>query len=369
MANKAYKFRLYPTTEQETLLAKTFGCVRFVYNKMLAERKETYEQFKDDKDLLKKQKIPTPAKYKKEFEWLKEVDSLALANAQLNLQKAYTNFFAGRAKFPQFKSRKAKQSYTTNMVNGNIQLLGGQIKLPKLKRVKLKQHREIPTHHIIKSCTISRSATGKYHVSILTEYEHTPLPTEIKQMVGLDFAMNGLFVESEQGEKANYPRFYRHTLVKLGKEQRILSRRSKGSARYEKQRIKVAKLHEQVANQRKDFLHKTSRQLANQYDCVVIEDLNMKGMAQALHFGKSVADNGWGIFTTFLHYKLGEQGKRLIKINKWFPSTKTCSQCGHVKEVALSERIYSCACGFVFDRDWNAAINIKNEGKLMVGLA
>ena len=369
MANKAYKFRLYPTTEQELLLAKTFGCVRFVYNLMLVERKETYEQFKDNKELLKQQKLPTPAKYKAAFDWLKEVDSLVLANAQMSLQKAYTNFFAGRAKFPKFKNRKAKQSYTTNVVNGNIQLLDDQIKLPKLKKVKLKQHREIPSHHVIKSCTLSRSAAGKYHISILTEYEHEPTPKEIKQMVGLDFAMNGLFVESEQGEKANYPRFYRQTLVKLGKAQRVLSRRTKGSARYERQRITVAKLHEQVANQRKDFLHKKSRQLANQYDCVVIEDLNMKGMAQALYFGKSVADNGWGMFTAFLHYKLVEQGKRLIKINKWFPSTKTCSNCGHVKAVALSERIYSCACGFVSDRDWNAAINIKNEGKLMLGFA
>ena len=369
MANKAYKFRLYPTTEQQLLLAKTFGCVRFVYNLMLAERKEIYEQFKDNKELLNQQKLPTPAKYRTEFDWLKEVDSLALANAQMSLQKAYTNFFAGRAKFPKFKHRKAKQSYTTNRINGNIQLLDGQIKLPKLKFVKLNQHREIPAHHVIKSCTISRSATGNYHVSILTEYEHEPTPKEIKTVIGLDFAMNGLFVESEQGEKANYPRYYRQALAKLAKEQRILSRRTKDSARWHQQRIKIARLHEHVANQRKDFLHKKSRQLANQYDCVVIEDLDMKGMAQSLHYGKSVADNGWGMFTIFLHYKLVEQGKQLVKINKWFPSTKTCSDCGHVKEVALSERIYSCACGFVFDRDWNAAINIKNEGKLMLGLA
>ena len=203
----------------------------------------------------------------------------------------------------------------------------------------------------------------------MTEYAHEPKPKEIKTVVGLDFAMDGLYVESEQGEKANYPRFYRQALTKLAKEQRVLSRRTKDSARWHQQRINVARLHEHVANQRKDFLHKKSRQLANQYDYVVIEDLNMKGMAQALHFGKSVADNGWGMFTAFLHYKLVEQGKCLIKINKWFPSTKTCSNCGHVKAVALSERIYSCACGFVFDRDWNAAIHIKNEGKLMVGFA
>lgn len=369
MANKAYKFRLYPTNEQEQLLLKTFGCVRFVYNKMLAERKEVYEQFKDDKEILKQQKLSTPAKYKKEFEWLKEVDSLALANAYTNLQKAYTNFFAGRAKFPKFKSRKTKQSYTTNRVNGNIRLSGSHIKLPKLGLVRLKLHRGIPAYAVIKSCTISRSATGKYHISILTEFENTPIEKEIKEFIGLDFAMNGLYVESEQGEIANYPRFYRQAQQKLAKAQRILSRRTKGSSRYEKQRIKVACLHEQVANQRKDFLHKASRRLVTHYDCVVIEDLNMKGMSQAHRFGKSVADNGWGMFTSFLHYKLSEQGKKLVKINKWFPSTKTCSSCGHIKEMPLSERTFSCACGFVFDRDWNAAINIKNEGRLLLGLS
>lgn len=369
MANKAYTFRIYPTKEQEQLLMKTFGCVRFIYNKMLAERKETYEKFKDNKELLKKQKFPTPAKYKKEFEWLQEVDSLALANAQMNLQNSYNNFFAGRAKFPKFKSRKEKQSYTTNVVNKNIQLLDSHIKLPKLKVVKLKQHREIPSHHTIKSCTISRSVTGKFHISILTEYEHEPTPIKISHIVGLDFAMDGLYVESEQGEKANHPRFYRQTQEKLAKEQKALSRKTKGSIRYEKQRVKVAKLHEHVVNQRKDFLHKKSRQLAERYDCVVIEDLNMKGMSQSLNYGKSAADNGWGMFTTFLQYKLDEQGKRLVKINKWFPSTKTCSNCGHVKDIALSERVYSCECGFVFDRDWNAAINIKNEGKLMLALS
>ena len=370
MAYKAYKFRIYPTAEQEVLIAKTFGCVRFVYNRMLAERKATYEKLKSNKDLLKQQKLPTPAKYKGEFDWLKEVDSLALANAQINLQKAYQNFFSGRAKFPKFKNRKTKQAYTTNSVNGNIQLMEGRIKLPKLKLVKLKQHRKIPCNHIIKSCTISCSATGKYHISILTEYEFKSVEKPIVAIVGLDFAMNGLFVESEQGEKANYPRFFRNAQEKLAKEQRILSRRTKHSVRWKRQRIKVAKLHEHVANQRKDFLHKESRRLAMRYDCVAIEDLNMKGMSQSLRFGKSVADNGWGMFTLFLQYKLGEQGKRLVKISKWFPSTKTCSSCGYVKEtLPLSERTYSCDCGFVSDRDWNAAINIKNEGILMLGLS
>ncbi|MBJ8068184.1 RNA-guided endonuclease TnpB family protein, partial [Bacillus cereus group sp. N15] len=158
--NKAYKFRLYPTEDQAHLMRKTFGCVRFVYNRMLAERKVAYEKHKDDKDQLKKQKLPTPAKYKAEFEWLKEVDSLALANAQLNLQTAYKNFFSGQNDFPTFKSKKDRKSYTTNVVNGNIMLLNGHIKLPKLKMVRIKQHREIPQGHIIKSCTISMTPTG-----------------------------------------------------------------------------------------------------------------------------------------------------------------------------------------------------------------
>ncbi|GGK36429.1 hypothetical protein GCM10010965_31700 [Caldalkalibacillus thermarum] len=273
---------------------------------MLEERQHIYDTFKDDKEALKQHTFPTPAKYKKDFPWLKEVDSLALANAQLNLQKAFTNFFSGRAGFPKFKSRKAKQSYTTNIVNGNMKLADGYIKLPKLKWIKIKQHRDIPPHHMIKSCTITKTKTGKYFISILTEYEHQPVPKEIENVVGLDFSMNTLYVDSE-GKSANYPQFYRQALEKL---------------------------------------------------------------ARALHFGQSVHDNGWGLFTTFLQYKLAEQGKKLIKIDKWFPSSKTCSHCGRVKaSLSLTERQFRCACGFVADRDTNAAINIKKEGLKQLGTA
>jgi putative transposase len=366
--NKAFKFRLLPNKEQAVLLAKTFGCVRFVYNKMLSERKETYEKFKDDKETLKKQKFPTPAKYKDEFPFLKEVDSLALANAQIHLQTAYKNFFEGNAEFPKFKNRKAKQSYTTNVVNGNIELKDGHIKLPKLELVKIKQHREVPENYKLKSCTISKTSSGKYYVSVLTEYEKDiPLKT-IENVVGLDFAMAELYVSSEN-KKANYPRYYRVMLEKLAKAQRILSKRKKGSARWNKQRIVVAKLHEKVANQRRNFLHHKSKELVSHFDAVVIEDLNMKGMSQALQFGKSVHDNGWGMFTTFLAYKLKEQGKQLVKIDKWFPSTKKCSCCGAEKPMKLSERTYHCSCGYTADRDYNSAINIKNEGIRLLALA
>lgn len=284
------------------------------------------------------------------------MDSLALVNAQLNLDKAYKAFFKGNAKFPKFKSKRHKQSYTTNVVNGNIQLLDGHIKLPKLKIVKIKQHRAIPSEYKIKSCTLSMTASGKYYISILTEYEK-----EIEKVVGLDFAMDGLFVDSE-GRKANYPKFYRQMLEKLAKEQRKLFNKKKGSSNWNKQRIRVAKIKEKISNQRKSFLHHKSKELATNYDAVVIEDLDMKGMSRALNFSKSVADNGWGMFTSFLQYKLKEQGKQLIKIDKGFPSTKTCSKCGSIKEIKLSERTYQCNCGLNLDRDYNSAINIKKEG-------
>ncbi|WP_338448644.1 transposase [Niallia oryzisoli] len=366
--NKAFKFRLLPNKEQVVLLAKTFGCVRFVYNKMLAERKETYEKFKDDKETLKKQKFPTPAKYKGEFPFLKEVDSLALANAQINLQTAYKNYFEGNAEFPKFKNRKAKQSYTTNLVNGNIELKDGHIKLPKLKLVKIKQHRKIPADYKLKSCNISRMKSGKYYVSVLTEYEKDIQPKKIENVVGLDFAMAELYVSSEN-EKANYPRYYHVMSEKLTKAQRILSKSKKGSARWNEQRLVVAKLHKKVANQRMNYLHHKSKKLASNFDAVVIEDLNMKGMSQALHFGKSVHDNGWGMFTTFLAYKLKEQGKQLVKIDKWFPSTKKCSCCGAEKPMSLSERTYQCSCGYVAERNYNSAVNIKNEGLRLLALS
>lgn len=362
--NKAYKFKMEPNKEQITLIAKTFGCVRFVYNKMLAEK---IKHYKETEKMLK----VTPAKYKSEFEWLSEVDSLALANAQLNLDSAYKNFFRDKSiKFPKYKSKKTdRKSYTTNCVNGNIRFEDSYIRLPKLGNVKVKKHREIPDGYKLKSVTVSQSASDKYYVSVLFEYEACVQSKEIKNVVGLDFSMSELYVSSEN-ERANYPRFYRRALEKLARMQRSLSKMKKFSKNYYKQKRKIAKFHEHIANQRKDFLHKQSRQITNAYDCVAIEDLNMKAMQQAMNFGKSVSDNAWGMFTSFLAYKLEEEGKRLVKIDKWFPSSKTCSVCGAKKEeLTLSERTYICDCGNIIDRDLNAAINIKNEAVRMLELA
>ncbi|NBG88393.1 RNA-guided endonuclease TnpB family protein [Isachenkonia alkalipeptolytica] len=359
--NRAFKFRIYPNAQQRNLIAKTFGCVRFVYNRMLSDRIEHYKS-------TGKSLYNTPAMYKKEFEWLREVDSLALANAQLNLNKAYANFFRDKSiGFPKFKSKKKNhKSYTTNRVNGNIRLENGVLVLPKLKAVKIKQHRQIPEDYTLKSVTISQTPSGKYYASMLYHCEQEIPVVEPKVFLGLDYSMKELFISSE-GIPAEYPRFYHQSLAKLQKEQRKLSKCQKGSQNRNKQRMKVARLHEKVRNQRKDFLHKLSRQITNAADRVCIEDLNMKGMAGALHFGKSVSDNGFGLFVSMLDYKLKDQGKAVIKIDRWFPSSKLCSGCGEKKaELHLSERVYHCeACGLTLDRDHNASINIKNEGMRM----
>ena len=361
--NKAYKFRIYPNEEQKILIAKTFGCVRFIYNKMLEDKIRYYAETG--------QKLNnTPAQYKTKFEWLKEVDSLALANAQMNLPTAYNNFFRSpKVGFPKFKSKKSnRRSYTTNCINSNIIIENSYINLPKVRFVKLKQHRLIPSDYKLKSVTVSQTPSGKYYASVLFEYENQVQEQELHSFLGLDFSLHELYKDSNGNEPA-YPRYYRQVEKQLKREQRKLSLMQKGSKNRDKQRIKVAKMHEKVANQRKDFLHKQSRQIANAYDCVCIENLNMQAMSQALKFGKSVSDNGWGMFVALLQYKLADMGKRLVKVDKFFASSQICSCCGYKNTATknLSIRAWDCPeCGAHHDRDVNAAINIRNEGMRIV---
>lgn len=363
--NKACKYRLIPTKEQEIMFRKTFGCVRNVHNLMLGDKIEHYNEHKE---MLKN----TPAQYKDDYPYLKEVDSLALANAGQNIHRAYLNFFSRRAEFPTFKKKKHAQSYTTNNQNGTVAIEGGKIKLPKIGHVKVIIDRHIPVDAKIKTATISQTSSGKFFVSVMYEIEidivEIPIEND-EQILGLDFSMGKFYISSD-GEVGAYPKFYRQYEEKLKREQRKLSKMEKSSNNYEKQRIKVALIHEKITNCRKDFLHKRSRSITDDYDVVVIESLNMKGMSKALNFGKSVMDNGWGMFISQLKYKLEELGKQLIVADKWFASSKLCNNCNFKKEeLSLSERTYHCDnCGVEIDRDYNAALNLRDYGKQIIGL-
>jgi putative transposase len=366
MVNRAFKFRIYPNNEQKVLFAKTFGCVRLVYNYWLYKKINQYKEYKTTINYTACAKEMAELKKTEKYSFLREVDSVSLQQSLRHLNTAFQNFFKQpKTGFPRFKSKKSnKKSYTTVCINGNISVSNGYLKLPKVGQVKLKQHRNIPDEYVLKSVTVSQTPSGKYYASILYEYENQVQEQELHDFLGLDFSMHELYKDSNGNEPA-YPRYYRRAEKKLKREQRKLSLMQKGSKNRDKQRIKVAILHEKIANQRKDFLHKQSRQIANAYDCVCIEDLNMKAMSQALKFGKSVSDNGWGMFVTFLRYKLEEQGKRLVKIDKFFASSQICSCCGYKNKETkdLSIRAWDCPeCGTHHDRDVNAAINIRNEG-------
>lgn len=361
-AQRAYRFRLYPDREQEKLFHRTFGCCRFVYNRMLADKKAMYEETGKTKRL-------TPAGYKKDFPWLKEVDSLALANVQLHLEAAFARFFEpGKNRYPRFKSKhRSRKSYTTNVVNGNITLEDGRLRLPKAGTVRIRQHRRIPEGYVLKSVTVSMEPSGKYYASLLYEYpareNQTPgADREDAKVLGIDFAMRGMAVFSD-GSRAEYPGYYRLAQERLARDQRRLSKCKKGSRNYEKQKRRVALRHEKIRNQRKDYLHKLSRDLADRYDAIAVEDIDMQAMSRSLSFGKSVMDDSFGAFRTMLAYKLEEQGKTFVKVGRFFPSSKMCSRCGNVKkELRLDERVYRCSCGLCMDRDLNAAVNIREEG-------
>ncbi len=364
MANKAYKFRIYPNDEQKVMFAKTFGCVRMVYNYYLDKKISKYKQKKQSLSYTQCANDMTALKREKEF--LQEVDSVALQQSLRHLDTAFQNFFKkSKTGFPRFKSKKKNaDSYSTICINGNISVSDKYIKLPKIGLVKLKKHRDIPSDYKLKSVTVSQTPGGKYYASVLFEYENQVQEQPLQNFLGLDFSMHELYKDSN-GNKPCYPRYYRQAEKKLAKEQRKMSLMQKGSKNRNKQRIKVAKLHEKVANQRRDFLHKQSRQIANAYDCVCIENLDMKAMSQSLHFGKSVSDNGWGMFTDFLKYKLEEMGKKLVKIDKFFASSQICNICSYKNSETknLNIRAWDCPeCGSHHDRDINAAINIRNEG-------
>lgn len=364
--NKAIKYRLYPNRDQKVFFRKSFGCCRKIWNLMLEDRIKSYEE-------TGKTEKKTPAKYKVDYPYLKEVDSLALSMVYLNLNKAFQGFFEKRAGFPRFKSfKRNKKSYTTCNQNGTVRIVENRfIRLPKIGLVRAKIHRQPNDDWVLKLATISESSDGKFYASIIFEYEETcDYQADTSNAIGLDYASNGFFVD-DRGNIGSRHKFYRESQKKLGKAQRKLSRKQgskKGEVKsnnYLKQLKEVSKIYRHIANQRLDKLHKLSTEIANQYDVVCVENLDMKAMSnKKFKNGKTTMDNGYGMFLNMLEYKLSDRNKYLIKVDKWFPSSQTCSSCGkiHPEIKALSIRTLHCDCGTVIDRDQNAAINIKKEG-------
>ncbi|KGA97855.1 transposase [Alkalihalobacillus alcalophilus ATCC 27647 = CGMCC 1.3604] len=369
LINKAYKFRLYPSKEQETLIAKTIGCSRFVFNRFLGQWNDTYQ--KTGKGLTYSSCSAQLTQLKKEFVWLKEVDSIALQSSLKNLADSFTRFFKKQNKAPRFKSKKNPvQSYTTKVTNSNIAIVNNKIKLPKLGLVRLAKSREVEGR--ILSATVRRNPSGKFFVSIVVKTDVQPLK-KTESSIGIDLGIKDFAVFSD-GHKMDNHTFTAKMEKKLRREQRKLSRRAlnaknKGmnlldAKNYQKQKRRVARLHERVMNQRDDFLHKLSTDLIKNHDIVCIEDLNTKGMLRNHKLAKSISDVSWSAFVSKLEYKAKWYGKTIVKISRWYPSSQICSECGHQEgKKSLEIRDWTCSiCDKHHDRDINASQNILAEG-------
>lgn len=360
--NKAIKYRLYPTKKQTEYFLKCFGCCRFVYNQALNWRMAAYKA--DGTSLNYNDTAFGLTALKHQFAWLKEADSIALQQALKNLDKAYDSFFKKNGRFPKFKSAKrSRKSFTTINQNGTVALSDNSVKLPKVGIVIAKIHRKPLPDWKLKSATVSMDSDGKFYVSCLFEFDNPiyVVPTSSKA-IGLDYKSDGLYMDSDGNVGSNH-KYYRESHDKLAKEQRKLKHKTIGSNNYRKQQFKINRIYKHIASQRLDNLHKLSTKIANSYDVVCVESLNMRSLSnESLGNGKATMDNGYGMFLNMLEYKLSDRGKHFVKVDKWFPSTQLCSCCGNRMKLALNQRIYKCSCGLTIDRDLNAAINIRDEG-------
>jgi len=359
MKYRYFRYRLKPTKEQIKTLESYGSATRWIWNHFLELNKKEYEANK--KFMFRNEMLNSLPKLKKEQTWLKEVPSQALQQKLMDLEKAIKNCYRNKFGFPKFKSKKHQSdSFRIPQSSGETKLIKctrKSIYIPKFGWVKWIKHR--PLKGKLKSITIKQ--TGQHwYVSVLCEQEDDVLMNEVNSVIGLDFGLHS-FVTDSTGNRIESPKIYQKKLKDLKKRQKKLSRCMKGSNRRNKQRLRVAKLHQKIANIRKDFLHKLSRTIAKSWDVVGIEDLNIKSIGKNRHMAKSIFDSGWGFFIRCLEYKLKEKGGYLVKINRFYPSSKICSHCGKIKTIPLNVRTYECDCGFVCDRDVNAALNIQRE--------
>ena len=374
--NYAVLLRIYPNQEQSILIDKTIGCCRFLYNQMLGERKQVWEEHKENKEEIYGWKYKTEKQYKEEFEFLKEVDSVALVQARRHLEVSYNNFFkslSGRRKggmvgFPKFKKKKNGGSYTSLLYSGNIKIIdSNHIKIPKFGIIRFKQNKNLKIDEKICSITVKRTPTNKYFCSVLFEKEVIDVKkvelNENSKVIGLDMSLTNFFVDSE-GNSPAYQKIYKKHEKKLKRLQHLESKKKKESRKRKKLRKSINFINEKIQNKRKDFSHKLSTELVKQYDVIVVESLNLKAISQGLKLGKSVMDLGYSQFINQLKYKCDWYGKHLVEADKWFASSKICNKCGYkYNDLALSDRKWVCpCCGTTIERDENAAKNLKDLG-------